>query len=232
MAGLRCIVTGANRGIGREFVRQLLARGDTVLAGCRDPDAAAELHALDRDGRLQVAALDLADPASLDAFVAAAEARFDGVDRLLNVAGMLVPGERFGAVTQETLVRTFTVNTAGPFLLTQALARRLAAGRGARVASISSGMGSIARLDGFHAPSYSISKTALNMASVLLAHALNPLGIGVLTLSPGWVRTAMGGPSAPLPVETSVAGMLATIDGQPGLPAGDFLDHDGTPLPW
>ena len=232
MAGLRCIVTGANRGIGREFVRQLLDRGDAVLAGCRDPDAAAELHALGRDGRLQVAALDLADPASRAAFVAAAEARFDGIDRLLNVAGMLVPGERFGAVTQDTLVRTFTVNAAGPFLLTQALAPRLAAGRGARVANIGSGMGSIARLEGFHAPSYSISKTALNMASALLAQALNPLGIGVLTLSPGWVRTAMGGPSAPLPVDTSVAGMLATIDGHPGLPAGEFLDHDGTPLPW
>ena len=232
MPAMRCVVTGANRGIGLEFVRQLLARGDEVTAGCRDPAAATELHALAHDGRLQVVALDLADDASRAAFVAAVAARFEGIERLINVAGMLVSGERFGAVAQETLVRTFTVNTAGTFLLTQALAARLAAGRGARVASISSGMGSIARLEGFHAPSYSISKTALNMASALLAQALNPLGVGVLTLSPGWVRTAMGGPSAPLPAATSVAGMLATIDGRPGLPAGEFLDHDGTPLPW
>ena len=228
----RWVVTGANRGIGLEFVRQLLARGAEVVAGCRDPGAADELRGLDRDGRLQVAALDLADAASRAAFVAAVEARFAGVDRLVNVAGMLIPGERFGAVTQDAMVRTFTVNTAGTFLLTQALAPRLQAGRAARVASVSSGMGSIARLEGFHAPSYSISKTALNMASALLAQALNPLGVGVLTLSPGWVRTAMGGASAPLPVAASVAGMLKVIDTTPGLPTGEFLDHDGTPLPW
>ena len=231
MPAMRCVVTGANRGIGLEFVRQLLARGDEVLAGCRDPDRAGELHALDRSGRLQVAALDLADAASRAAFVTAVEARWDAVDRLINNAGMLVAGERFGAVTQDAMVRTFTVNTAGTFLLTQALAPRLAAGRAARVASVGSGMGSIARLAGFHSPSYSISKSALNMASALLAQALNPLGVGVLTLSPGWVRTAMGGPSAPLPAAAAVAGMLRVIDGAPGLPAGEFLDHDGTPIP-
>ena len=64
------------------------------------------------------------------------------------------------------------------------------------------------------------------------AQALNPRGIGVLTLSPGWVQTAMGGPSAPLPASASVAGMLRVIDGAPGLPAGDFLDYDGTPIPF
>lgn len=232
MPAMRCVVTGANRGIGLEFVRQLLARGDEVLAGCRDPADAAELQALDRDGRLQVVALDLADEARRTAFVTAVETRWDGLDRLINNAGMLVSGERFGAVTQDALVRTFTVNTAGTFLLTQALAPRLAAGRAPRVASVSSGMGSIARLGGFHSPSYSISKAALNMASSLLAQALNPRGIGVLTLSPGWVQTAMGGPSAPLPASASVAGMLRVIDGAPGLPAGDFLDYDGTPIPF
>ena len=232
MAAARCIVTGANRGIGLEFVRQLLARGDHVVAGCRDPDAATELTALDRDGRLQVVALDVADAGSRARFVAAVEERFDGIERLINNAGMLVSGERFGAVTQDAMARSFAVNAAGPFLLTQALAPRLAAGRGARVASVSSGMGSIARLQGFHSPSYSISKSALNMASALLAQALNPLGVGVLTLSPGWVRTAMGGPSAPLPAAVSVAGMLTVIDTTPGLPAGEFLDHDGTPLDW
>jgi NAD(P)-dependent dehydrogenase (short-subunit alcohol dehydrogenase family) len=232
MTGSRCVVTGANRGLGLEFVRQLLARGDEVLAGCRDPAAATALAALDRNGRLQVAALDVADAASRAAFVAAVEARFDGLDLLVNNAGMLVPGERFGAVTQDTLARSFAVNAAGPFLLTQALAPRLAFGRRPRVANISSGMGSIARLEGFHAPSYSISKTALNMASALLAKALNPLGIGVLTLSPGWVRTGMGGESAPLTPERSVAGLLQVIDAAPHLPAGTFLDHDGTPLRW
>src|SRR5688572_17916267 len=232
MVQRRCVVSGANRGLGLEFVRQLLARGDEVVAGCRDPAAADALAALGADGRLDVVALDLADDASIAAFVAAVEARFDGVDLLVNNAGMLVSGERFGAVARDTLVATFDVNAAGPFLLTQALAPRLAAGRRPRVASVSSGMGSIARLEAFRSPSYSISKTALNMASALLARALNPRGVGVLTLSPGWVRTAMGGDTAPLTPAQSVAGMLRVIDDTPGLPAGEFLDHDGTPLRW
>jgi NAD(P)-dependent dehydrogenase (short-subunit alcohol dehydrogenase family) len=232
MAQRRCVVSGANRGLGLEFVRQLLARGDEVVAGCRDPAAADALAALGADGRLDVVALDLADDASIAAFVAAVEARFDGVDLLVNNAGMLVSGERFGAVARDTLVGTFDVNAAGPFLLTQALAPRLAAGRRPRVASVGSGMGSIARLEAFRSPSYSISKTALNMASALLARALNPRGVGVLTLSPGWVRTAMGGDAAPLTPAQSVAGMLRVIDDTPGLPAGEFLDHDGTPLRW
>lgn len=232
MTGRRCVVTGANRGLGLEFVRQLLARGDHVVAGCREPDGAPELQALGADDRLAIAALDLGDEASRAAFVRVVEARLPAVDLLVNNAGMLVSGERFGAIAQETLERSFTVNAAGPFLLAQALAPRLAAGARPRVASISSTMASVAMLDNGRAPSYRISKAALNMASALLAQALNPQGIGVLTLSPGWVSTAMGGASAPLTPARAVADLLHVIDTHPGLPAGDFLDHDGTPLRW
>ena len=97
---------------------------------------------------------------------------------------------------------------------------------------IGSTMGSIARTSGFHAPSYSISKAALNMATALLAQALVPQGVGVLVLHPGWAATAMGGASAPVAPADSVAGMLATIAAQPGVPAGEFLDHEGRPVPW
>ena len=70
------------------------------------------------------------------------------------------------------------------------------------------------------------------MASALLARALNPRGIGVLTLSPGWVRTDMGGSAAPLTAADSVRDLLQVIDRRPGIPAGEFIDHDGTPLRW
>lgn len=230
--GGNSVVTGANRGLGLEFARQLLARGDTVVAGCREPARATDLQAAAAasGGRLHVLPLDVADAASRDAFVAAMAARMPSVDLLVNNAGTMVSGERFGQVTQDAMTRTFAVNVAGPFLLAQAIAPRFAGG--ARVVDISSSMGSIARLDGFHAPSYSISKTALNMATALLAQALNPRGVGVVAMSPGWVRTAMGGERAPLTPEASVASMLATIAALPGVPAGPFVDHDGTPLPW
>ena len=232
--GSRSVVTGANRGLGLEFARQLLARGDTVLAGCREPAAADALQALAAasDGRLQVLALDVADTASRDAFAAEVAARLPAIDLLLNNAGTMVSGERFGHVTQAAMTRSFAVNVAGPFLLAQALAPRLAAGTRPRVVGIGSTMGSIARTSGFHAPSYSISKAALNMATALLAQALVPQGVGVLVLHPGWAATAMGGASAPVAPADSVAGMLATIAAQPGVPAGEFLDHEGRPVPW
>ena len=232
--GSRSVVTGANRGLGLEFARQLLALGDTVLAGCREPAAADALQALAAasDGRLQVLALDVADTASRDAFAAEVAARLPAIDLLLNNAGTMVSGERFGHVTQAAMTRSFAVNVAGPFLLAQALAPRLAAGTRPRVVGIGSTMGSIARTSGFHAPSYSISKAALNMATALLAQALVPQGVGVLVLHPGWAATAMGGASAPVAPADSVAGMLATIAAQPGVPAGEFLDHEGRPVPW
>ena len=232
--GIRSVVTGAGRGLGLEFARQLLARGDTVLAGCRAPAAATALHALaaSSGGRLQVLPLDVADPASRAACAAEVAARLPALDLLVNNAGTMVSGERFGHVAQDAMARSFAVNAAGPFLLAQALAARLAAGTRPRVVNIGSSMGSIGRLSGFHAPSYSISKAALNMATALLAQALNPQGVGVLAVSPGWVSTAMGGARAPLTPQASVASMLATIAAQPGVPAGEFVDHDGAPLPW
>lgn len=234
MHGIRCVVTGANRGLGLEFTRQLLARGDHVVAACRDPAGAPALAALaaGSGGRLAILALDVADETSRHEFTAALAARFDGLELLVNNAGLLVSGERFGTIEQGAMERSFSTNVAGPFLLAQALAKRLAAGTDARVVNISSGMGSIAALEGFHSPSYSISKSALNMASALLAKALNPLGIGVVTLSPGWARTEMGGRSAPLTPAESVHDMLQTLDRLPGVPAAPFVDHDGTPLRW
>lgn len=234
MTPSRCVVTGANRGLGLEFARQLLVRGDRVVAGCRAPARADALAMLARQfpGQLDVLALDVGDEASRAAFAAAVATRVDGLDLLVNNAGMLVSGERFGAIGEAALVRSFAVNAAGPFLLTQALAPALAAGRRPRVANISSGMGSIAALEALHSPSYSISKSALNMASALLARALNPQGIGVLTLSPGWAKTDMGGAAAPLSAAVSVADMLRVIDERPGVPAGEFVDHDGSALRW
>lgn len=230
----RVIVTGARRGLGLEFTRQLLARGDRVIAACRDPQRAEALHALAsaHPDRLQLRTLDIADPGSFTAFAEDAMHVFDGVDLLINNAGKLVPGERFGTVTADALSSSLQTNAIGPFLLTQLLAPLLAKGDGAIVANISSQLGSIARTDSFYTPSYAISKAALNMATVLLAHGLADSGVCVVAFHPGWVRTDMGGANAPVAPTASVAGMLNVISRLKLEDGGTFVDYLGHPLPW
>lgn len=228
------VVTGANRGLGLEFTRQLLARGDRVVAACRRPGEAVALTALAAafPGHLQVLPLAVDSERSRTAFAKEVAALHDRLDLLVNNAGVLPSGERFGSLRAETLEQAFATNAAGPLLMCQALAPLLAKGRRARVLNLGSEWGSVALLDAFRTPSYAISKAALNMASVLMARALNPSGIGVLTLSPGWVRTDMGGERAPVSAREAVQSLLDLAERRPGLPAGEFLDPNGAVLPW
>ena len=230
----RVLVTGANRGLGLEFVRQLFARGDRVIAGCRQPKRATTLEMLAREhlGQLHLRPLDMADPVSVAAFAREAARLFDGLDLLINNAGMNVRGERFGSVAADALDASLRTNASGPFLLAQALAPSLLKGANPVVANISSQLGSIANTDAFHTPSYAISKAALNMATVLLANALRPEGVRVVALHPGWVRTDMGGAGAPLTAAESVGWMLLTMDAIRPEHSGGFLDYRGEPLPW
>jgi NAD(P)-dependent dehydrogenase (short-subunit alcohol dehydrogenase family) len=176
--------------------------------------------------------LDVAESKSIDALVAELPLLDDALrlDLLVNCAGVLHSGERFGSIAAATLEDSFRTNAMGPLLLTQALAPRLA--DGARVANLGSVLGSIASLARFGTPSYDISKAAQNMATALLARALEPRGIVVLALHPGWARTDMGGANATLPVAESVAGLLRVIDGATSADSGHFFDWRGQPLPW
>ena len=231
----RCLVTGANRGLGLEFARQLLDRGDRVIATCRQPGRANALNQLagEYPGRLHVLPLDVAEPKSRAELVRelplvlGEDAR---LDLLLNNAGVLHSGERFGKVDAATLDDSLRTNASGPFLLTQALAPLLA--DGATVANLSSELGSIAGKDAFRTPSYSISKAALNMATALLARALAERGIVVLALHPGWVQTDMGGAGAEVTPEDAVGALLGTIDSADAGDNGRFLDRHGEPLAW
>ncbi|MGN6223250.1 SDR family oxidoreductase [Pseudoxanthomonas sp.] len=229
-----CLVTGANRGLGLEFVRQLLARGDHVIAACRQPGKATTLNLLagEHPGRLQVLPLDLADPRSHAALAAEVPLVTDEepLDLLINNAGVLRGGERFGQVRPSDLDASFHTNAAGPFLLTQALAPQLA--EGATVANISSEVGSIALRQEFRTPSYAMGKAAQNMATSLLAQALAPRGIKVVALHPGWVRTDMGGAQAALSAQESVAGLLRVLHPLTLDQSGEFFDWQGQPLPW
>ncbi len=235
---LHCLVTGANRGIGLTFVRQLLARGDRVIATCRHPGKATALNTLTGEypGRLHVLPLDVADARSRAELVRELplvygdEAEKPVVDLLINNAGVLHSGERFGTLSAAHLEDSFRTNTAGPLLLTEALAPILA--DGGTVANLSSQLGSIANTTRFGTPSYNISKAAQNMATVLLAHALRERGIKVVALHPGWVQTDMGGDGAQLATEASVTGLLQVIGGLSLADSGRFLDWRGEALPW
>lgn len=232
-----CLVTGANRGLGLTFVVQMLARGDRVVATCRHPGKATALNALagEHPGRLHVLPLDVADPRAVaelvrELLLLGDDGDSDRIDLLVNCAGVLHSGERFGSVNATNLDDSFRTNAMGPFLLTQALAPRLR--DGARVVNISSQLGSIGGLGLFGTPSYNISKAAQNMATALLAEALRARGMVVVALHPGWVQTDMGGAGAKLTTAQSVTGLLRVIDGLKAADSGQFRDWLGEPLSW
>ncbi len=231
-----CLVTGANRGLGLEFLRQLLAQDDThVIATCRHPGKANALNTLagEHPGHLQVLPLDVADPRTIAELLRELILLGDDsqrLDLLVNCAGVLHSGERFGSVAAANLDDSFRTNAMGPFLLTQALAPRLS--DGARVANVSSQLGSIAGLKSFGTPSYNISKAAQNMATALLATALRPRDIVVVALHPGWVQTDMGGAGAAITPAESITGLLKVIDRLTLADSGRFLDWHGKTLAW
>lgn len=227
-------MTGAGRGLGLEFVHELLTRGDQVIATVRDPTRAKPLQNLGDEyhGQLHVLTLDVADSASFPAFQAAVAVRLPALDLLINNAGILAGGERFGQLRASDLLDAFATNAAGPLLLTQALTPLLQRGNHALVLNISSILGSIASTEGFHTPSYAISKAALNMVGALLREPLAAAGIRVLNLHPGWVRTAMGGAGASLGAEAVARAILDTLHKLPVSVTGVFIDRHGKTLPW
>ena len=234
MTTRHCLVTGANRGLGLEFTRQLLARGDRVIAACRHPGKASTLNLLagEYPGHLRVVPLDVAEPRHHAALAGELPLLTDGhpLDLLINNAGVLRGGERFGQVQAGDLEASFRTHALGPLLLAQALFPQLA--EGGTVANISSEIGSISLRQEFRTPSYAIGKAAQNMVTSLLAPALAVRGIKTVALHPGWVRTDMGGDQASLTPHDSVAGLLRVIAGLQAGDSGSFLDWQGQALPW
>jgi len=230
----RVLVTGSNRGIGLEFVRQLLARGDRVYAACRHPGRALALTELAgaHPGHLNVLPLEADKERSIAELVRETTALTESLDVLINNAGMLVSGERFGALTAKPMSETFATNVIGPLLLTQALTPLLEKGRHAKVLNITSELGSIAETETFGTPSYSISKAALNMATRQLAAALRERGVTVICAHPGWVKTDMGGAGATLTPQASVCGLLKVLDTIKPADTGAFFEHSGKKLRW
>jgi len=226
---MRFVVTGANRGIGLEFVKQLTARGEQVDGTARDPGNAPELQGLARPGvRLRVHRLDVADDASVNAFDA--QLPEGPVDVLINNAG--VSGVKGGEpIDPPDILRVLNVNAVGTLRVTRAVLPRLREGKAKKIANLTSVLGSIAEATGGRY-AYRLSKVALNMATKLLAEDLRGEGFCTVALHPGWVQTRMGGTAAPVPPEQSVRGMLRIIDGLTAEQSGRTFDFQGREIPW
>ncbi|HWP00484.1 MAG TPA: SDR family oxidoreductase [Methylococcus sp.] len=227
------LVTGTNRGLGLEFTRQYLAAGWHVIACCRRPHAAAELRDLaKRFDNLSIHTLDLCTLTEIEHL---AKALTDTrLDLLINNAGVY-GGERanrFGSLDYELWQDVLRVNTLAPVKMAETFLPHLARSRKKLIVGITSLMGSIADNSSGGAIVYRSSKAALNAALKSLAIDLKPHGIGVLILHPGWVRTDMGGPRAPILPEESVRGMRHLIDQFTPELSGRFLDFRGRELPW
>jgi len=221
-------MTGANRGLGLEFARSYATDGWRVHACCRHPEKAKALKAV--EGDLVVHKLDVTD--GLRVAGLARELADDAIDVLLNNAGVYGPRSGFGETDFDDWLDVLKINTIAPLRMAERFVEHVARSERKLIVSISSGMGSIAMNDaGGHYP-YRASKAALNMVVKGLSADLAARGIIAVALSPGWVQTDMGGSSAELTPEESVAGMRAVIDGLTPADSGRFLNYQGEDRPW
>ncbi len=232
-------VTGANRGIGLALTRQLVRRGDRVIATARQPDRCDALAELLDSDRLHIVQLDLADPASLDAFPEKVARITDRLDLLINNAGVSgdsvptgAPNTRWGELEPEGILSMMRINAVGPLLVTQGLVELLAKGDAPRVLCVSSQLGSLERKTAGGRYGYCMSKAALNMGLRAMAADVVERGITAVAVHPGWVITDMGGDDAELTPEQSAAGMLNIADGLSTDDAGRFLKWNGEAHPW
>ena len=224
------VITGANRGLGLEFVRQMLASGYKVIATCRQPDDAEALYNLADKGSLTILPLEVDDPLSVDSFIQALHEQ--PVDILINNAGVMgAPAQDIDNMEVNLWLKILRVNTIAPFELTTRLLPNLRMSNRPRVIAMSSQMGALnSKGEGFYA--YRSSKTALNKVMQTLSTQLAKENIIVCPVNPGWVQTDMGGKDADIGVEESVRGMLRVLDNLSLEQSGQFLTWHGTQNTW
>jgi len=215
------LVTGCNRGIGLQLVTQLKARGDDVIGVCRtsNPD-------LDALGIRVISGVDVSDGKSVSQL--AAQIGDEALDTLINNAGIL-RRDSFGSLDYDEMLEQYRVNALGPLRVTEALAGNLK--EGAKVAIVSSRVGSIDDNGSGGNWGYRASKTAVNMIGTNLMHELKPRGISVALLHPGLVATDMTSQQGVSP-EDSARGLLQRIDELNLENSGGFWHAEGYELPW
>jgi len=227
------VVTGANRGIGLEFVRQLLAGDWEVVAGYRDAGKSQDLLSIvSTTGRLHPFQLDVTKEEDAEQLRDFVSGQFGELDLLINNAGISLAGkDSVDDVSVSDIMENFEVNVIGPMIVTRKLHSLLAMGQKPKVVNIGSRLGSVQLSSGNIVP-YRLSKSALNMLTKVQAEAYGLDGITVIVVSPGWVRTDMGGDHATLSPQESVSAMLNQIEKLNSRKSGKFISIDGSKIPY
>jgi NAD(P)-dependent dehydrogenase (short-subunit alcohol dehydrogenase family) len=227
------LITGANRGLGLEFASQYLANGWQVYAACRDPDSASELRRLadPSNRKLRIMALDVTDPISVKAAATLLEGQ--AIDLLLNNAGVMGPrSQTIGNIDYEAWAKVLDANTMGPMRVSEAFVDHVARSERELIVTLTSGMGSLADNTSGGSIAYRSSKAAVNMVMRSLAIDLAPRGITCVVVSPGWVKTDMGGPRATITPTESVTKLRHLIETLGPAQSGKFLNYNGREYPW
>lgn len=224
------LVTGANRGLGRETARQLLAAGHTVVIAARQEDAARDTAAALGE-RAHPLRLDVTSTADIAAAAAWLGERFGHLDVLVNNAAIHYDTWQHALGADLAVVREAAeTNLFGPWQVVQGLLPLLRAGSHQRIVNVSSGAGSLSEMTSGSTPAYSVSKVALNALTRMLAADLRAEGFLVNAVCPGWVATDMGGPGG-RPVREGAAGIVWAATLPDGGPTGGFF-RDGEAVDW
>jgi NAD(P)-dependent dehydrogenase (short-subunit alcohol dehydrogenase family) len=232
------LVTGANRGLGLEFVKQYAREGWYVHATMREAGNAAELLKLaEQSTNIKVHKLNVTDDESVQDLADTLDG--EPIDVLIQNSGLYPrEGQKVGQIDYDGWREALETNLFGTMRLAEALLENVASSERKQIVAISSSMASLRAVQGGAvaqsgtAYQYRTSKTALNMAMSILAKELAPRGISVVMIDPGWVKTDMGGPHAQLTPAESIAGIRKVLAGNAMEISGKFLGHDGGLRPW
>lgn len=228
------LITGANRGLGLEFVKQLASQGWHVFACCRNPENAEALNslALASAGKIEIHALHVEDCQQIKQLALALSGQ--QIDLLINNAGMYPDraSGSFGNTSTTAWIKAFEVNAIAPMKMAEAFVEHVSASQMKTIVTISSKMGSVADNTSGGSYLYRSSKAAVNIITKSLSVDLRPRGIKIALLHPGWVKTDMGGPNALITAKESVSSMIALINRLGFQDSGKFLAFDGAEIPW
>jgi NAD(P)-dependent dehydrogenase (short-subunit alcohol dehydrogenase family) len=225
------LVVGASRGLGLGLVKELVERGWDVIATLRSPGTATALTALAEmsDGKVRIESLDLEQGDQIDDL--AERLSGETLDLLFVNAGISLGRIKAAAASRDDVARLFVTNTVAPIHVAEAFVDRMRDGTGV-IAMMSSGLGSVSNNFRGGADLYSASKAALNKLTRGFATGLGERNLTVLSISPGWVRTDMGGPSAMLSVEESCKGVIDVVEAKAGTGQHGFYGHEGAAVAW
>ena len=223
-------ITGANRGLGLEFVKEFSENDYEVIATCRDLNSSSDLSTLAKSNfKIQLHQLDVSNTKNIQDL--SIHLKNKPIDILINNAGIYRSGS-FNSVNKDSWVESFITNTIGPYEVIEYFLPNVLQGREKKVISITSKMGSIDDNTSGGSYIYRSSKTALNSMMRSLTHDLKTYDIATMTLHPGWVRTDMGGPGGWIDVKESVSGMIDQILNLSIQNTGRYIDYDGNPIKW